>query len=352
MLYEISEKIYQLEKQGKKITKLNLGEPEWRAPDIAKQALIESVGRGRYASAAGESELREAISSLHGCESKNVVIMPGSKWGVFAIFRTVLKPGDNIIVLSPHWIAYEAICNSLNVETKKLKLRMEDNWKIDFEALENTVDSKTRIIVLNSPCNPTSHAWTENEERKIIELAKDKGIFVLVDDAYRDLCFEKRKERQMDGGLLLTNSLSKTFGMTGWRVGYIIVPDEIAERIIKFNQITITNVPVFSQAAALKALEQKEAIADKNRELSKNRADIATKMLSGKMEFSAPNAGFYLFPRINMDAGLFTDKLLDKGVAVVPGSAFGGYDRHFRISLCAEDDVLKSALHKMIGVLE
>lgn len=355
MLYEFFEKIYALEKSGKEIVKLNVGEPDWHPPKNVIRAAYTAMKehKDKYGSSAGELELREKIAAMHGCTAKNVVITPGSKIGIYALMKLALSNSDNAILFSPHWTAYELMCKSIGTHSKIVNLKSSEKWKMDFEKLESNIDQSTKMIILNSPCNPTSNAWSENEEKEIIEIAKRKGIAVLADDAYRNLCFDGRKERQFDGSTLIAGTFSKTFGMTGWRLGYVVAPEEIAKKVVSFNQITVTNVPVFIQLAGIKALEEKEKTANKARRMCKRRARIAEQMLKGKMGFVKPNAGFYMFPELpeGKDALQFVDKLLDKGVAVTPGAAFGDYRQHVRISLCREDDVLKNALEKIRELL-
>jgi aspartate aminotransferase len=354
MLYETFEKIYALEKQGKEIIKLNVGEPDWRPPANVIQTACDALkkGKDKYSSSAGLLELREKIAELHGCNTKNVVITTGSKWGIYALLSLHIRAGDNVIIFSPHWTAYDLICKQLGASTKIVNLKMENNFAIDSGKLESAINN-TKFIILNSPCNPTSKAWSESEEEEIINIARKKGIIVLADDAYRDLCFDARKERKFEDNLFIANTFSKTFGMTGWRVGYVVVTDEIAKRLTSFNNITTTNVPVFLQLAALKALEQKTKIALKARETCKKRVELAASVLGKKLTFSKPDAGFYIFPKLpnGTDTINFVNKLLDNGVAVVPGAAFGNYEQHIRISLAADEKKLKLALEKITELI-
>lgn len=356
MLYETFEKIYALEKQGKTIVKLNVGEPDWNPPKDAVNKAVTSLKQNKihYASGAGESSLRERIASLHGCKAENVVIVPGSKWGIYALLKLHLGQDDNVIVFSPHWTAYEGMCKSVGAQCRRINLSMENKWKLDFVELEKSIDAQTTIIILNSPANPTSKLWSENEERELIEFAKRKGIVVLADDAYRDLCFDKRKDRMLDDGIVIAHTFSKTFGMTGWRIGYVIAEEKMAKKLVSLNQITITNVPVFIQKAAEQVLEKKEKIAEKARTLCKRRAQVAEKIVRGKMTFTKPDAGFYIFPKLpdTINGMQFLDTLLEKGVAVAPGGAFGDYTQHVRISLCKNEELLKEALGKMVETIE
>ncbi len=356
MLYETFEKIYSLEAAGKKITKLNVGEPDWRPPIAAIKAAQNALSKGKdkYGSSYGELTLREKLAQLHGCSAKNIVITPGSKWGVYSLLRLHLSAGDNAVVFSPHWSAYSLMCQSFGTEARLVNLKMENGWKPDLCALASAIDSKTKMLVLNSPCNPTSAAFSEGDERKIIEIVRDRGVTVLSDDAYRGLLFEKRKDRLLEENLLIANTFSKTFGMTGWRIGYAVVPEEIAKKMVSLNQITFTNVPLFIQAGAEKALEDKEKFAAKVRKLCVQRAGIATKKLRGHFEFSKPEAGFYLFPKLpdEIDTMKFLDRMLDSGFAMVPGGAFGDFGQHFRVSLCREKETISIACDTMVETLE
>ncbi len=351
MLYETFEKIYALEKQGKEIIKLNVGEPDWRPPANVIQTVCDALkkGKDKYASSAGLLDLREKIAELHGCNAKNIVITTGSKWGIYALLSLHMHAGNNTIIFSPHWTAYELICKQLGANAKIINLDAKNNFSIDFEKLESAIDSNTKFIILNSPCNPTSKAWSESEEQEIIRIARKKGVTVLADDAYRDLCFDARKERKFEDTLFIANTFSKTFGMTGWRVGYVVVPEDIAKGLISLNNITTTNVPVFLQLAAIKALEQKTKVATKARETCRKRAELAANVLGKRINFPKPNAGFYIFPKLpaHVETMNFVNKLLDNGVAVVPGAAFGNYEKHIRISLAADEKKLRLALDKI-----
>ncbi len=355
MLYETFEKIYALERAGKKIIKLNVGEPDWKPPKSAVKAacLGMKTGAGIYGSSAGESPLREELARLHGCKKENVVITPGSKFGIYSLLKILLRNGDAALSFSPNWTAYGLMCNSLGANLKLIETRQEEGWKANLAGLEAAIDANTKIILLNSPGNPTSVALLPKEEEELISIAKSKGIAVLADDAYRDLCFDARKERQFDGHTLIAGTFSKTFGMTGWRIGYAIAPEEMIVKMAEMHRITITNVPVFLQSAALSALLQKEKIARRARRLCKKRAKLAFGMLGSKLQCVKPNAGFYMFPRLpeGTETGKFLDSLLEKGVAIAPGGAFGNYKNHVRISLCREEEALKEAFEKINSAL-
>jgi len=354
MLYEINEKAIRLENQGKKIIRLNLGDPDLATPNEIIEAAYASMkaGKTKYSSSYGESKLREKLAELHGVKAENVVITPGSKWGVFATMYLMLKSGGNVIIPTPYWTAYDLIAKSLGAQTKLLRTEMEDGWKVNLDKLENLIDKNTKMIILNNPNNPTSKVMDAETLDGIVELANRKGVTILSDEVYGTISFVKTKsilEYNGDHKHILTTGFSKTFSMTGWRVGYIIANKLLIDNITKLNQITINNVPVFIQEAALKGLELQKPLAAKIKEEYEVRAKIASSTLSkGGFLFTKPEAPFYVFPkRAGLDSEKFTLSLLDKGVAVAPGTAFGDYREHFRISLTAPREEIKIALEKI-----
>jgi aspartate aminotransferase len=351
VLYEINEKAIRLESEGKKIIRLNLGDPDLATPnEIIEAAYVAmKAGKTKYSSSYGETNLRERLAELHGVKAENVVITPGSKWGIFATMYLMMKAGGNVIIPTPYWTAYDLIAKSLGAQTKLLRTEMEDGWKVDLDKLEAMIDKDTRMIILNNPNNPTSKVMAAETLDGIVEIANEKNVTILSDEVYGTISFVKAKsilEYNGNHKHILSNGFSKTFTMTGWRIGYIIANKELVDNITKLNQITINNVPVFIQEAALKGLEMQKQIATKIKEEYQERATMACKTLSkAGLSFTKPEAPFYVFPkRQDLNSEKFTLDLLDKGVAVAPGTSFGDYKEHFRISLTAPREEIKSAL--------
>jgi aspartate aminotransferase len=351
VLYEINEKAIRLESEGKKIIRLNLGDPDLATPNEIIEAAYASMkaGKTKYSSSYGEGTLRQKLAEFHGVKAENVVVTPGSKWGVFATMYLMMKGGGNVIIPTPYWTAYDLIAKSLGAETKLLKTEMEDGWKIDLETLEGLIDKNTRMIILNNPNNPTSKVIDAKTLDGIVEIANRKGVTILSDEVYGTISFVKTKsilEYEGEQTHILTTGFSKTFSMTGWRIGYIIANKQLVDKITKLNQITINNVPVFIQDAALKALELQKQLANKIKEEYEQRAKLAsTTLAKAGFSFTNPEAPFYVFPKWSgLDSEKFTLELLDKGVAVAPGTSFGDYREHFRISLTAPREEIKTAL--------
>ena len=352
MLYEISEKAIRLQREGKKIIRFNMGDPDQQTPNEIIEAALKAMRKGKtkYASSAGEKELRERLAEIHDTSAENIIITPGSKWAIFSIMYLMLGDGGNVIILSPHWSAYELMAKSIGAEARFLRTSLDSDWKIDIDKLRELIDDKTRLIIFNNPNNPTSKVMDEKTVRELVEIANDENVTILSDEVYAEISFVKVKSiLDFEGNHIFVNSFSKTFAMTGWRIGYAVVNEELAQKMMKLNQITMTNVPVFIQHAALKALELRDEIAESMREAYWRRAKIACDILSkSKLEFTKPDAPFYLFPRYkNLDSETFAFQLLDRGVAVVPGTAFGGYREHFRISLTVSEEDIELGLKKI-----
>jgi len=359
MLYEINEKALRLESEGKKIIRLNLGDPDLATPVEIIEAAYAAMkaGKTKYSSSYGENPLREKLAQLHGVKAENVVITPGSKWGIFATMYLIMKTGGNVIIPTPYWTAYDLIAQSLGAQTKLLRTEMENGWKVDLDQLESLIDENTRMIILNNPNNPTSKTMDAQTLDGIVDVANKKGVTILSDEIYGIISFVNTKSiLAYDGNHthILSNGFSKTFTMTGWRLGYIIANKQLIDNITKLNQITINNVPVFIQAAGLRALEMQKQLATKIKDEYQERAKMASKTLAkAGLLFTEPEAPFYVFPkRKGLDSEKFTLNLLDRGVAVAPGTAFGDYREHFRISLTAPRDEIKVGLDRISEALE
>jgi len=356
MLYEISEKAIQLENQGKKIIKFNLGDPDLPTPPEIVEAAYEAIkqGKTKYSSAAGEKKLREELASIHEVSVDNVVVTTGSKWAIFSLIFLLLKRGGNIVVPSPHWTSYELIAKKVGAEFRSLKRDLDSDWKVDVEKIDELIDENTRLVILNSPNNPTSKVIDDKTFSEIVQIANSKGAKVLSDEVYSDISFVKAKSI-LDFSLdnILVDGFSKSFLMTGWRIGYVIVEKDLAKKMIKLNQITTTCVPAFIQYGALKGLESRKRIVDEIRTQFKKRADVAHNVLSKtKMKFSRPDAPFYFFPKVDgLDSERFALDMLDRGVAVAPGTAFGDYREYFRIALTRPENEIREGLEKLCEAL-
>lgn len=342
--YALAEKVIEFEKSGKKIVKMHIGDTNLPAPVVATQAAIDYLEKEkpRYGSSAGLLDFRAAIAKRENCLVENVVVGPGSKHLIYALMSILLKIGDRVTTFDPAWPAYELICKQLNLKMEKIKTEMDSGW------CPSQTEFDSKLIIICNPNNPTSTAYPPKWIEKVIRNAQKKGQHVILDEAYKELSFEKIPNYQ---GAIKIRSFSKEFNMEGYRLGYAIMPKEITQEVVKYNQITITCSPDFIQRAATNVLSQEEVVVSNNRKIWKERCIIVTEELAkAGFEFTSPQSGIYVFakhPKVK-DAGKFAQKLLDKeSIAIAPGNSFGGYREFFRMCINQERDVLVDSIRKM-----
>lgn len=353
-LYKLSERIFELEKQGKSIVKLNIGNPGLPTPPLLVKAAQDAIAQGKtfYASGQGEKKLLEKIASMHNAEVKNATVTPGSKWAIYGLMKILLRQGDNIVTPGPFWSAFELIAKNLGGSCTLVKTDAENRWNFEPDALIDAVDAKTKLIILNSPLNPTSTEYAAEDLKAVYEYAHDKKIQVLVDEAYRDLSYKTTGLTPYSEYINVTNTFSKAYCMSGWRAGYLVASEELSKKLVELNQITFTNVPLFTQAAMLAGLENRESVTKATRDACAGRLKMAQSVFDG-IEYVQPDAGFYMFLKCPAKAGQKADgskvaeAALEKGVAIVPGANFGGYDEYIRISLSHPEAILQPALQKV-----
>ena len=351
IFYEISEKAFALEQSGKRIIRLNVGDTNLPTPECAVEAAVQYMKKSKsaYGSAAGMQELREKIAEREQCGVENVVVGPGSKHILYALMSTLCKMGDGVIFPSPHWPAYELACRQLGLQTQIIKTRLEDLWEFELNGVNF---DNTKLMIICNPLNPTSTIYSEALMKKTIEEATRMGVAVILDEAYKGLAFKSIPKYEKT---IIVKSFSKEFNMEGWRLGYAVAPKEIVKRLISFNQITMTCTPAFVQRAGLACLENEEEILKNNRTTWHNRArraQITLKRLG--FEFAEPQAGIYVFAKHRKisKSEEYALKLLEKGVAISPGSGFGDFGEYIRICYNQPDAVMDEALNKIEEMLE
>ncbi|MFH1328730.1 MAG: aminotransferase class I/II-fold pyridoxal phosphate-dependent enzyme [Candidatus Bathyarchaeota archaeon] len=346
-LYEIFEMAEELESKGAKIVRMDAGEPDFTLSDpvknIAKSA-IDTKGLTSYVSSRGLSDLREAIADNLNADfgvdiqPNQVLITPGGKYAVFAGILASLSPLDRAVVPAPCWPVYEECVMLANGRTDYIHTTLEDEWAIDTQKIKDAFDAGAKLLILNNPCNPTGKIMSEENLREIVSLAAQKNVLILSDEVYSAYAFKNFKSilQVHDNKFICTNSFSKKFGMTGWRIGYVVADSETISKIHKILQVSVTCVPGFIQKAALAALKS----AEKNilKKEIKNRVEHACKELNRlPISYFKPEGAMYIFPEVkikNFNSHDFAKKLLIKErVAVSPGVAFGNYPGYIRLAV-------------------
>ncbi len=348
MFYDFAEKVLALENSGKKIIRLNVGDTNLPTPNCAVDATTTFLKNSKsgYCSSAGIVELRRKIAEREGCEIDNVVVGSGSKHLIYALLSILCKPGDEISFPSPHWAAYELISKQLGLRANLFKTTLEDSWQI-----KNFSDAKARAIIICNPLNPTSTIYSEKSISALIESARKEGAHVIIDEAYKGLAFKQIPTYDA----IRVRSFSKEFSMEGWRLGYLVAPKEIAQKVIAFNQISTTCVPEFIQHAGIACLENEKEILEKNKAIWKRRLAIVRNSLKkAGFDFAEPQSGIYVFAthKSIKNADDFSLKLLEKGVAVSSGNYFGDYPNFIRICPNQSEVLLEQAMDEIADAVQ
>jgi len=313
--------------------RLDAGQPDIPVDSRIKEALIGSLERGetKYVSPSGIVELREKIAETYNVEPDEVIVAPGSK---FLIASQVLF-SNKVAVIAPYWTAYLQMIEQFGKKCQIIETKFEDRWIPDFNNLDRDVD----MIIINYPNNPTGVCIPEGKMRELIDIAGERGIKVISDEVYRDIVFEKRVPSILDYNYdrsVFIHSFSKTFSMTGFRVGFAISNRSEIKKIRRLMEATITCIPKFIQKSAIKALEFLDEIKEKVSRYYYQRLKLFERKIDKSVfSYVKPNGAFYVFTKINSGkSGVeFAYQLAKKGVGVYPGEAFGDYREYLRISL-------------------
>jgi len=332
-------KAKQLESEGKKIIHLEVGEPDYLPPVSVKNELSKTFEKKRvhYTQTTGVPILRKSIAKKRSVKEENVIVTPGARFAVFSAMVSTLSVGDEVIISEPAWPAYRDCANFIGVKVKAVKTKVNQNWDLDLSQLEQMITPNTKMIVLNSPNNPTGKIVRQHQIDAVLALADKNDIFVLSDEVYSMYSYVPYKsilEFEYNKSIMVS-SFSKSHAMTGFRVGYAISDKGTIDQISKIQAIAITSVAEPMQYAAVAALN---ADVTKNKILMKKRLDFIGKQLENlPCEYINPDGGMYYFVRFNknVDVNKTIFELLNEGVAVAPGAGFGeAYSDFIRISAC------------------
>jgi aspartate aminotransferase len=348
-------KAKKLEKEGKKIIHMEVGEPDFFPPMIVKNALAEVYEKGytKYGDSKGMPEFREALAKYVTEKFKvktsfeNILVSPGARFSIFLAITSLLNPGNEIIVIEPAWPAYRDHALNSGVKVRTIHTTLEGKWEPKIEDVENAINQNTKMIVLNYPNNPTGKILPEKLQDEIMNLAVKNNLYVLSDEIYSSYAYKSWKSILTYGynKSIITQSFSKSHAMTGFRIGYAISTPDIIEKMSKLQALIMTNVSEPIQYVAMKALE---ADTTSNTKTIRNRLEsILKKARTMEFDFVEPDGAMYLFAKIrqeNFDSVDFTNKLLDTGVAIAPGEGFGNYQGFVRISACQPEDTLNQGM--------
>ncbi len=368
----VTSKAREMRAAGKDVIGLGAGEPDFDTPDNIKEAAIEAIKKGdtKYTAVDGTPALKKAIQAKFSRENHlsyeldQISVGTGGKQVLYNAFMATINKGDEVIIPAPYWVSYPDIVLLAGGKPKIIKCDEKNNFKLTPEKLKKAVSKKTKWIIINSPSNPTGSGYTKEEIIALSKiLIKYKNLYILSDDIYEHITYDGFKFftiaqiEKLKSRTLTMNGVSKSYSMTGWRIGYAAGPKEIIKAMAKIQSQSTSNPTSISQAAAVEALNGTQDFILERSNSFKERRNFVVDSLNNIKGISclSPEGAFYVFPNckklLNKKTKLKTDKefvekLLEKAeVAVVQGSAFG-LDGYFRISYATSMDNLKKAMNR------
>ena len=373
----VTQKAREMKDAGKDVIGLGAGEPDFDTPDNIKEAAIDAIRRGetKYTAVDGTPKLKKAIQGKFSRENNlsyelsQISVGTGGKQIIYNAFMATLNPGDEVIIPAPYWVSYPDMVLLAGGKPKIVQCSEKNEFKIKPKELKKAISKKTKWLIINSPSNPTGSCYTEEELEELSEiLIKNKRIYILSDDIYEHITYDGFKFftiAQIDtlkDRTLTMNGVSKSYSMTGWRIGYGAGPKEIIKAMAKIQSQSTTNPSSISQAAAVEALNGTQEFIKTRTESFKERRDFVVKSLNKIKGLTCfkPNGAFYVFPncksclnkkdiknnKIKTDKDFVESLLENAGIAVVQGSAFG-LPGFFRISYATSMENLQKALAKI-----
>ena len=366
----ISDLIAESQGQGKKILSLAIGEPDFPTPahivEAAKKALDD--GYTKYTAAPGIRELREAIAEKSQKENgipakpENVIVAP-TKHTLFMTFMALLDSGDEALIPDPGWVSYAPMVTLAGAKPVPIRAADEDGFVPSTEAVAEAITPRTRFIVLNSPSNPAGSVYTRAQMRGLAELAADHDLMVVSDEIYEKILYEGEhvSPASLEGMFdrtVTVNGFSKTYSMTGWRLGWLVAPTPMVRQIVKVQEHTITCATAFAQKAGVAAVRGPTAPLKAMVDEFRARRDLVLRELKkvDRLSTDRPSGAFYVFPRVDirMESASLAERILQEtDVAVTPGSAFGDAgEGHLRLSYAASRETIVESIRRIADVLK
>nr|QNO50722.1 aromatic-amino-acid aminotransferase 2 [Methanosarcinales archaeon ANME-1 ERB6] len=343
---------------------LGLGEPDFDTPAHVKEAAIRALNAGftSYTSNKGIEELRAAICDKFKRDNdfsvspEEIIVTSGASEALHIALLAVVERGDEVLIPNPGFVSFAPLTKLAEAKPVGVPLSESEGFTMPSEAVKEKITPKTKALIINSPANPTGAVESEENIKALVDIAHDHRITIISDEVYEHLIYDGLKHispaRFSDAGVITVNAVSKTYAMTGFRLGYLAAREEYVEQMLKIHQYIQACASSISQHAALAAISgPQEGVAEMRSEF-KRRRDFAVDALHDmEMTFNTPKGAFYIFPRVG-DEQEFVDTLKQRGVIVTPGSAFGTMGtNHVRISYAASFDDLKRAFAIMKEVV-
>ena len=362
----IDSKAKAMKAEGIDVCGFGAGEPDFDTPEHIKRAAIEALEAGftKYTPNAGIPELRQAIADKLAADNGlnyragQIVVSNGAKHACYNAILATCQPGDEVIIPAPYWVSYPDMVRLVGAEPVIVPTSERNAWKMRAEDFENAMTPRTRMLIMNSPGNPTGSVYTREELEGIVNVAAEEDIYVLSDEIYEKLVYDEVKHfsiaslsKEAYDLTITVNGFSKSYAMTGWRLGYLAAPDAVTRAVDSIQSHTSSNPSSFSQYGALAALKgDQQPLADMREEFDMRRNYMFDRLSKiSNVTAVKPQGAFYILVNISqlgLTSQNFADRLLSKAnLAVVPGAAFGD-DRTVRFSYATSLDVIKKGLDR------
>jgi aspartate aminotransferase/aminotransferase len=341
-------KVFELARSLKDPVNLSIGQPHFDVPPSVKEAAHAAIDRGAnsYTVTQGIPELREKLKAdVHkqlGHADREIVITSGTSGGLVLALLVTVNPGDEVIMFDPYFVMYPHLVTLAG--GKSVIIDTYPRWQIDLDRVRAAITPRTKVILVNSPANPTGVTLPKETLKGLAELAKERNVLLLSDEIYRAFCYDEPfcSPAEFNEDVLVFDGFSKAYGMTGWRLGYAHGPRRVIEEIIKLQQFTFVCAPSMVQHAGVKALDFDVSAIVAEYKRKRDRIYVG---LKDRFEMEVPSGAFYAFPKAPWGTATeFVSEAIRNSLLIIPGITFSKRDTHFRISYAAEDRTIERGL--------
>lgn len=346
-------KVFDLARKLENPINLSIGQPDFDVPEEIKESAVSAIrdGFNRYTVTQGIEELRqrivEKVRETRGFEGE-VIVTCGVSGALVLAFGVLIEPGDEVVFGDPYFVMYKHLVNFFG--GVPVPVDTYPDFRLTAERLEPCLSERTKFVILSSPANPTGVALGEGELREIADLLRRRGVLVISDEIYEAYTYDSPHSSitSFYENTLLMSGFSKSYAMTGWRIGYAVGPAEIVHEMIKIQQYSFVCAPAFAQKAAMRALELQHSDFLQS---YRRKRDLIYEGLRDCYEVEKPEGAFYIFPRVPFgNDEEFVAKAIERGLLIIPGSVFSEKDTHFRVSFSAPDETIERGI-EILGEL-
>jgi aspartate aminotransferase/aminotransferase len=347
-------KVFDLAAKLENPINLSIGQPDFDVPEPVRQACIDAIRsrKNGYALTQGMPVLRDKLQANidreYGHSDRSVFVVSGTSGGLVLAMLSLVNPGDEVIIFDPFFVMYEPLVKL--VGGQRVLIDTYPNFRIDLNKVAEAITPRTKMIVLNSPANPTGVAATDQEVRGLAELAAEHDIVLLSDEIYREFCYDEPfvSPAKYNDRAVVIDGFSKSHAMTGWRLGFVHGPAEVINTMIKLQQYTFVCAPQPAQWAGAVAMD---VDVSGYVEQYRKKRDMIVAGLSGTFELVKPGGAFYCFPKAPWGTGAeFVTRAIENSLLIIPGNIFSHSDTHFRISYAADDATIERGIEVLVSL--